>query len=248
MGEWMWIPRHGIVPLRAEPSHRSEQVSELLWGEPQQILDTYKNWVFVRGHLDGYSGWIEAGTLFQAYYDGSGWSLVQWRQAPLFHHRRQIGWVPLGSLFPASGRWLAATGEYTVHPTALMEWHLQGFHLQRWLPLFRGTPYRWGGKTPWGIDCSGFTQLLYRLTGRLLPRDAYQQAEITLAVKTPQVGDLVFFTSQGMSPISHVGLYIGESTLLHATPAQGISQVPLHHLYTHSFHSFRTYVAEDFVI
>ncbi|MCX8111635.1 MAG: C40 family peptidase [Bacteroidia bacterium] len=246
-GEWLWIPNVARVPLRAEPSHRSEQVSELLWGEPQQILETQGGWCLVRGHLDGYLGWVEVGSLQRAYYDGSGWALVYKREAPLFHHRRWKGRVSVGAIFPQSGRWIVATGDLWTVSEALSPWGTV-LPLPKLLKIFQGTPYQWGGKSPFGIDCSGLTQLIYRLWGRLLLRDAYQQAECTLAVETPCIGDLVFFTPRGASRLSHVGLYIGKDRILHATPSQGVHIAPLTALPMHNFHSFRTLLTQDFVI
>ncbi|MCX7763570.1 MAG: C40 family peptidase [Bacteroidia bacterium] len=246
--EWVWIPRISRIALRAEPSHRSEQVSELLWGEPQQIIEVKGGWSLVRGWLDGYLGWTEVGSLWRAYYDGSGWATVRTREAPLFHKNRQVGRVSIGALFPLSGRWHTAIGDFWTPARYLLAWGKSELPLRTFLRAFLGSPYHWGGKSPGGIDCSGLTQIYYRLQGRLLPRDAYQQADFTLPVESPAVGDLVFFTARGKSGISHVGVYVGSGRLLHATPAQGVHIAPIEGLYTHTFHSFRTLLTEDFVI
>lgn len=248
MGEGYWIVGQAVVPLRAEPSHRSEQVSQLLWGEPQQILLAEKGWLYVRGILDGYVGWVPVGTLRWAVNPSGGWAVVQQRYAPLLCNGRQVGWVPLGALFPAEGAWLTALGRYHVPARTLQPWgqtaipHL----LPKLKQLFAGTPYLWGGKTPAGIDCSGLTQIAYRLGGVLLPRDAYQQAEGALPVERPTPGDLVFFSAG--ERITHVALWLGRGRIWQATPAAGVHAVPLTALFTHTFHSFRTWVAGDFVI
>lgn len=246
--EWLWIPRLSRVPLRAEPSHRSEQVSELLWGEPQQVLDHEKGWLLVRGWIDGYVGWIPAGTLLQAYYDGSGWAIVKRRWAPLHHHTLPVGEVPFGALFPRSGIWRTAIGDFWVEPLALLPLEPHAWEEGYLEAIFQGVPYQWGGKSPAGIDCSGLTQIIYRSMGRRLPRDAYQQAEIMLPTADPVPGDLAFFTDPAGENISHVALYLGAGYLLHATPQQGVHRAPLEGLFTHTFHSFRTLITEDFVI
>lgn len=246
--EWCWIPRLARVPLRAQPAHRSEQVSELLFGEPQQVLDFHKGWVFVRGWLDGYAGWVEAGTIMQAYYDGSGRAMVGATFTPLFHNGRKIGQVSFGALFPRGGKWITGTGIFSVASEALLPLQSRPLSVEVLLETFAGTPYHWGGKSPFGIDCSGLTQLIYRYMGRRLPRDAWQQAETTLPVTDPAPGDLVFFTPPGEERITHVALYLGEGFIFHATPAQGAHRSPLTGLYTHAFHSFRTFLTADFVI
>ncbi len=242
-----WIPYRGPVPLRAEPSHRSEMVSQLLWGEPQQIFSEHQGWLQVRGYLDGYIGWVPVGTLMAAWSEGGGWAVVQRRWAPILRRGQPVGWASVGAVVPKVGFWRTAIGDFSVPagayraPTAAQDWRTL-------LRPFIGAPYLWGGKTPAGIDCSALVQLLYRLRGYLLPRDAYQQAEAALPTSLPKPGDLVFFTSQRSTRISHVGLYLGRGKLLHATPAGAVHMGSLAALFTHTFHSFRTPIAQNFVI
>ncbi|MEN2992148.1 MAG: C40 family peptidase [Bacteroidia bacterium] len=247
MVQWLWIVRVARVALRAEPAHASAQVSELLWGEPQDILEERQGWVYVRGWLDGYAGWVPAGALGPAYWDGSGWQVVQ-RQSFYQHRGRIAGWVGVGALFPRSGVWLTAQGDYRLvsaraKPYEPLSWRAI------WR-LFRQAPYAWGGKSTSGVDCSGLVQLAFRLRSQLLPRDAYQQAAFLPPTPSPKVGDLVFFTSASnpSGRVSHVGIYVGRGRVLHATPAAGVHIAPLKSLHTHVIHSFRRGVGEDFVI
>ncbi|MCX7607277.1 MAG: C40 family peptidase [Bacteroidia bacterium] len=251
MADWLWIPK-GVVPLRREPTHRSEMVSQILWGEPQQILQEEKGWVFVRGWVDGYVGWVPAGSLIAAWREGGGWAVVKRKWAPLFQVGKLVGYIPVGSLWPASGIWRTAVGEFTTTASALLPWPSPALTVIPYqvYRLFRGAPYLWGGKTPAGVDCSGLTQIAYRLAGRLLSRDAYQQAEETFPIAAPSKGSLVFFTDSPApsSRISHVGLYWGGGRLLHATPANGVHITPYKLLFTHTFHSIRAQIEVDFVI
>ncbi|MCS7189512.1 MAG: C40 family peptidase [Bacteroidia bacterium] len=249
-GEWVWIPRQSIVPLRAEPSHRSEMVSQLLWGEPQQILTEERGWLFVRGWIDGYIGWIPAGALMSAWRDEEELAIVCKPWAPLLHKGKRTGRVPIGTLTPPSG-WITAIGTFRIPMQALKKWPnpAETLNMQLIWNTFKGTPYLWGGKTPAGVDCSGLTQISYRLAGRLLPRDAYQQAEATLLIHKPQKGDLVFFTpSQDSSRISHVGIAVDEVHILHATPEGGVHIARARSLFAHTFHSYRTQMEKNFVI
>ena len=99
----------------------------------------------------------------------------------------------------------------------------QGFsekkHLINNALIFLNAPYLWGGRTPFGIDCSGFTQIVYRLQGINIPRDAHQQAEVgnTLSfIEESQEGDLAFFDdSEG--EITHVGIIMNNNNIIHAS-------------------------------
>lgn len=242
-----WIPHRGAVALRAEPSHRSEMVSQLLWGEPQQILTEVRGWLQVRGYLDGYIGWVPVGTLAAAWTEGAEWAVVYRRWVPILGKSRLVGWASLGAIVPTEGFWRTAVGDLRLPKGTYRPFPAKPNEKQLWR-LFVGSPYLWGGRTPAGIDCSGFTQLWYRLRGYLLPRDAHQQAEVSFPVQTPGPGDLVFFTAPIGDAITHVGLWSKTGHLLHATPAGGVHRMRLDRLFTHTFHSFRTPVAQNFVI
>lgn len=249
--EFLWIAGAARVALRAEPDHRSEQVSELLWGEPQQMLEEHRGWSYVRGWLDGYAGWVPSGVLLPVWSEGEGWQIIGVRQAPLYRNGRLVGWVSVGSLWPKAGFWRTAGGDFTTLSEALWPVERRPLPLGRVLRVFRGTPYHWGGKSPAGVDCSGLVQVAYRLRGFLLPRDACQQVEVLSPTESPGPGDLVFFTAAGARPLSrvvHVGLYLGAGQILHATPSGGVHRIPLSALFTHRVHSYRTVVGRNFVI
>jgi cell wall-associated NlpC family hydrolase len=86
---------------------------------------------------------------------------------------------------------------------------------------FVGVPYRWGGVDPNGWDCSGYVQEIFRLGGHQVPRLADAQFEACVRVETPEVGDLVFFNTDG-SGVSHVGIYTGDGKFLHASSSRGV--------------------------
>ena len=86
---------------------------------------------------------------------------------------------------------------------------------------FVGAPYRWGGISPNGVDCSGFVQEVFRLSGHSLPRLADEQFQQTVAIDSPQPGDLVFFTTYLPGP-SHVGISLGGNDFLHASSSRGV--------------------------
>ncbi len=243
VGEAFWICRYPICALRAEPHHRSEMVSQLLWGEPQQILDIQGGWLLVRGLLDGYVGWVPVGSVMLAFRVVERWAVVRVRWAPLFQEKRLHTRVPVGAIVPGDGIWHTAEGRYRVAMGHLLLWPEtpRRLNVGRAYALFHQTPYLWGGKSPAGIDCSGLTQITYRLAGWLLPRDAAEQAAFTTPTPHPRPGDLAFYTAHHHSFISHVALYKTPDTILHATAHSGVALTPPNP-HTHVFHSYRTLI------
>ena len=83
---------------------------------------------------------------------------------------------------------------------------------------FRGVPYRFGGRSRNGVDCSGLIQTVWKQYGAYLPRTSVAQYKSGAAVPKPQMkpGDLVFFKNTYKRGISHVGIYVGEGKFVHA--------------------------------
>lgn len=104
-----------------------------------------------------------------------------------------------------------------------------------------GTPYRYGGQTRSGTDCSGFTMSLFsEVYGLQLPRASYQQREYALPIGERDLapGDLVFFCTSGGSTVSHVGIYIGSGKMIHASTSRGVMESSLDEkYYSQRFHS-----------
>jgi cell wall-associated NlpC family hydrolase len=213
------------APLRAAPTHRAEQVSELLYGEAVRILeDDDKGWQRVRCLWDGYEGWCTTGQLHKMGAEtaraGAPYLVTGTRSALLFEDGFEAP-LPLGAALwntkPTGGanfkgrkeRLTAiAAGEKCPVTEALR---------------YREAPYVWGGRTPSGIDCSGLVQMAFKLCGKVLPRDASQQAEVGETVdflQHAQRGDIAFFDNEE-GRITHVGLLLDGTHILHATDTSG---------------------------
>lgn len=85
---------------------------------------------------------------------------------------------------------------------------------------YKGVPYKFGGNTPQGFDCSGLSSYVYKENGINIPRSASAQHKALKLVKKPKPGDLLFFDISGKKRVSHVGIYLGNNEMIHA-PREG---------------------------
>jgi hypothetical protein len=207
-----------IVPLRAETSDTSEMVTQLLYGEHFKILETRKKWSRIRLAFDGYEGWIDNKQYFNiTEEDYSDFEKMELR---LSSDLVDFVTVPENQLFSI------CLGS-NVSATAYLKHRFEGKFVSAILPkehlietalLYLNTPYLWGGKSPFGIDCSGFTQMVYKLNGHNLLRDASQQAtqgEALSFIEESEPGDLAFFDNEE-GKITHVGIIMNNNYIIHA--------------------------------
>ncbi|MDQ1150442.1 C40 family peptidase [Sphingobacterium zeae] len=216
-----------LVPLRLEQAHRSEMVSQVLFGELFEIVDEQADWTSIRLLETDYLGWIQNGQFQQLtdldrqhYLNGEP-TIVGREGGVLFNDTTQLQLCHGTKLYLNAGNRinlplldLTYQGSINLFSKELVESELQQLALS-----YKDVPYLWGGRSEWGIDCSGFSQLIYRCFDLSLPRDAYQQAEIGQTVdfvSEIQVGDLAFFdNAQGR--ITHVGIMLDRDTIIHAS-------------------------------
>ena len=180
----------GIIPMRSQPADQSEMISQLLYGEEFSILEENTKWVRIISLQDQYEGWICRKQAFSVSAIPFGELPIQ---KPIFHE---------GVFYPAAS-YIDISGIYQEVP-----------NLEDTAKSFLKTPYLWGGKTHAGIDCSGLTQVVFRMQGLTLPRDANQQVnlgdEISFIEET-KTGDLAFFDNEE-GKIIHVGIVIREES------------------------------------
>jgi hypothetical protein len=207
-----------IVPLRFEFSDKSELVSQLLYGDFFKVIEKRKNWSKIRLFFDGYEGWMDNKQyreINEEHYNDLRFStpklsidLVEFIQDT----DSQLHPILLGS----SLNGLSILNH--SHDGNIVEGEKDKANLVQTAFLYLNSPYLWGGKSPFGIDCSGFTQMVYKLNGYMLLRDASQQStqgEPLSFIEESEPGDLAFFDNNE-GEIIHVGIIMKDNYIIHA--------------------------------
>ncbi|WP_335964440.1 C40 family peptidase [Galbibacter sp. PAP.153] len=207
-----------IVPLRNEPQHIGELSSQVLYGDHFKVLERRKQWSKIRLAFDKYEGWIE-NTQYQL-IDEELYHIVEKEKLVLsadlvefvYDNQNNLLPIPLGCNVKAtehlSGSFDGETKQGVLPKENIIETAY----------LYLNTPYLWGGKTPFGIDSSGFAQMVYKLNGHKLLRNAAQQAsqgEALSFIEESEPGDLAFFDDDEGN-IIHVGIIMKDNYIIHA--------------------------------
>lgn len=218
-----------VIPLREEDCHKSQMVSQLLFGEAVEVLQVREEWLYVKNIADGYLGWIEQKQftfLEKAEFDqwvGMKKSVVA---LPIATIERKNDQTPM--MIPA-GSDIAGDNSFTIGNNSFL--HNFSFSSSRAISeialQFMNVPYLWGGKTVFGFDCSGFVQTVFKIAGIALPRDAFQQAELGKVVdflQEVQPGDLAFFHN-AEERITHVGIILSPTKIIHCSGSVRIDNI-----------------------
>ena len=213
-----------IIPLRAESSDRSEIVSQVLFGEQFEVLETLKQWAKIRLQYDGYEGWVDSKQFQPITKD----QYEQLSQEAIILNSDLVEYItsPNNLLMPIP---LGASLSFLNHADINVSgFDFEGMRISGVKPksnlintsfMYLNAPYLWGGKTPFGIDCSGFTQMVYKLNGYHLLRDASQQAtegEALSFIEESEPGDLAFFDNEE-GKIIHVGIIMDDNYIIHSS-------------------------------
>ncbi|HSD07634.1 C40 family peptidase [Flavobacterium sp.] len=213
-----------MIPLRAEASDKSEIVSQVLFGEHFEVLELYKQWSHIRLQYDQYEGWIDT----KQYQIISESNFQQLSSDAIILNADLIEYIlaPSNLLIPIP---LGSSLSFLNYPEInTNSFDFEGTRINGVKPknnvitsafMYLNAPYLWGGKTPFGIDCSGFTQMVYKLNGYKLLRDASQQAtqgEALSFIEESEPGDLAFFDNDE-GRIIHVGIIMENNYIIHAS-------------------------------
>lgn len=207
-----------ISPIRKEAKDQSEMVSQLLFGELIEVLEQQKQWLKIRTLRDGYEGFIdekhvEKLTEKEARRWQEGLFVLSDRERTI-KSSKGIQRICRGSFVNrVKGEFLIGNDQYHFIDSPSKEMDI--FEIAE---DYLNTPYLWGGKSPFGIDCSGFTQVIYGIKEINLPRDAYQQAEMGTLISYDEIegGELAFFKNNE-DKIIHVGLVTPNKKIYHAS-------------------------------
>lgn len=213
-----------MIPLRFEASDKSEIVSQVLFGEHFQVLDQQKQWTQIKMQFDGYEGWIDT-KQFQQISEQSFTMLSDEAivlNADLIEYvtvsSNQLMPVPLGACLTFINHKEINISNFDFEGTRTSGIKSKE-NLVKSAFMYLNAPYLWGGKTPFGIDCSGFTQMVYKLNGYKLLRDASQQAaqgDALSFIEESEPGDLAFFDNDEGN-IIHVGIIMEDNYIIHAS-------------------------------
>lgn len=213
------------APVRRKPNHRKEMVSQLLFGESVIVLKTEGNlWVKIRSLHDGYEGWV-TNTMLESVDEMIAKSANTFATTDMLSiisiDNGQMN-IPVGSSLPffdnGKGRLGNVDYSFSGHYFKRDEQRPSGELVKQLSEKWLNAPYLWGGRTPLGVDCSGFVQVIFKLMGIDLPRDAWQQAQEGKTVKKfadLQPGDLAFFDNK--EDIVHVGILLGDGLVIHSS-------------------------------
>lgn len=246
MKEWV-VNRCTVTPVRMEPSEGSEQLTQLLFGEVCQVLERLPRWTKIRSTVDGQTGWVDFKMVTsigdEAKGDeakGIGVVAVPIAAATDMETGEEL-MLTLGTRLPnyAHGTFEILGKKYLINPTCVSHLedalqavgHPAGYRLEgkgeevcTIAQTLLNAPYLWGGKNAMGIDCSGFTQVVYSVFGVNLLRNAREQITQGTPVASlaeAQAGDLAFFDHADRDPkatnISHVGLLLDKQTIIHCS-------------------------------
>lgn len=212
-----------IVPMRFEPNDRSEIVSQVLFGEHFIILEKTEQWSKIKLQYDDYQGWVDTKQIrFISEEDYLQLShevftlnadLVEYISAP----NNFLLPIPLGASLSFLNNLEINVSHFGFEGT-----RTSGIKEKKQLVhtafMYLNAPYLWGGKTPFGIDCSGFTQMVYKLNGYKLPRDTNQQVKLGSPlsfIEESEPGDLAFFDNKD-GKIIHTGIILENNYIIHA--------------------------------
>ncbi len=216
------IVQVAVAPIRFEPSDKAEMTSQLLFGELIEVTQKKEQWIKIKASYDGYEGWTDEKLIIPISEEQSNElaNSAEYVISPFDYAILEQVPLPL-----TIGAELRTKGTELIYHNKKFTFEGERcsseFSIEKLLNIafsYLNTPYLWGGKSTFGIDCSGFTQMCYKMCGVFIPRDAYQQAEVGEVLsflEESKPGDLAFFENKE-GKIIHVGIVLNDLRIIHA--------------------------------
>ncbi len=258
------IVLHSMVPVRAAASEESEQLTQLLFGETCDVLDSVPRWTKIRNHSDGQVGWVDFKMVspihveeLEAYRSGDFSTRVRFPLAfAVSQHNQQTFPLTAGTVLPnyKDGTFEVLGAKFMIDSSLVSgPLELTKDSFMEVIRFFFNIPYLWGGKNALGLDCSGLTQVVMSLFGKALPRNAREQVMCGMEVgflQEVQCGDLAFFDHQSRSAeltnISHVGILLDSEHIIHCSGRVKVERIDAQGIissetgeYTHDLRAIR---------
>ena len=227
-----------VSPIRREASDRSEMVSQLIFGETFEVIEYGNPWVKIRTVLDGYEGFIDIKHAlpltekeFRRWLDSSSIQTL---------HIQSLQ-AEFGTIYTSKGSFVGEESSFEIGDFSFEQPDAIKAKKSLWEDAldYMNAPYLWGGKSIFGIDCSGFVQAVFRLHGYNLPRDAYEQAEIGTDIDFAdiQANDLAYF-SNADGKIIHVGIMGESKQIIHASGRVRIDELKAQGIWNEEYEKF----------
>jgi hypothetical protein len=206
-----------LIPIRANPESKSEMVTQLLFGETYQVLASNKDWYFIQNNADHYKGWMSENQFYPLIENdlNANFTLTYFPYSEIKTINGLVRAIP-GSKISKQNDGYYFNGSpchFEKEPT------VNNFDIIDFAKQFLNSPYLWGGKSMMGIDCSGFTSVIFACFGIQLYRDASEQVlqgDPVDFINEIKPADLVFFANSE-DKITHVGIAINQDQIIHAS-------------------------------
>jgi len=240
-----------IIPGRAEPADSAEQVTQILFGEHYEVKESRKMWIRIKAALDGYECWIDRKQhfpieeKFALRLSKQSFLPVCLEAAGLVVHGEGQDIIPIlaGSTLPFYKEGVFKIGKTEYQFQGQVQAKAERKNIEAVVEhayMYLNTPYLWGGRHPFGIDCSGLTQICYKMIGINIPRDAYQQATLGHSlsfIEEAEPGDLAFFdNTEGR--IIHVGIVLENNYIIHASGKVRVDRIDHQGIYNNEINDY----------